>query len=102
MTYNLKLDEREFGILLNSISAYENFGIIKPVSSKYDEDVVNIDFNDLLEYGNAYMIKYLLYDEKKDYRKLNCETHIKQCEKDEHWIDGYEKSNYGVRKIKHE
>jgi len=46
MTYNLKLDEREFGIILRTL----------------------LIFRDMLEYGNAYLVKCCLVDEEKDYK----------------------------------
>ena len=76
MTYNLKLDEREFEIVLRALVNDKNYDIIKPVASKYDNDINNIDFRNMLEYGNAYLVKCCLVDEEKDYKKLNCETHI--------------------------
>jgi hypothetical protein len=100
MTYNLKLDEREFGIVLRSLAKDENFDIIKPASSKYDDESISIDFRDMLEYGNAYLIKCCYIDEEKDYGKLNCETHIKQCEENERWVEDYEICDYGIRKLK--
>ena len=36
MTYNLKLDEREFEIVLRALVNDKNYDIIKPVASKYD------------------------------------------------------------------
>ena len=100
MTYNLKLDEREFAIVLRSLANDENFDIIKPTPSKYDDDSISIDFKDMLEYGNAYLIKCCSIDEEKDYGKLNCETHIKQCEENERWVEDYEICDYGIRKLK--
>ena len=100
MTYNLKLDEREFAIVLRSLANDENFDIIKPTPSKYDNDIMSIDFRDMLEYGNAYLVKFYLLDEEKDYKKLNCETHINQYEKNNNWANDYEISNYGIRKRK--
>ena len=60
---------------------------------------------------NAYSIEYgddsyglkgkkVLVDEEKDYKKLNCETHINQCEKKNDWAEDYEICNYGIRKRK--
>jgi len=100
MTYNLKLDEREFGILLRALANDENFDIIKPVPSKYDDDIISIDFRNMLEYGNAYLVKYCSLDEEKDYKRLNCETHISQYEKNNEWAEDYEVYNYGIRKLK--
>lgn len=100
MTYNLKLDEREFAIVLRSLAKDENFDIIKPMPSKYDNDIINIDFRDMLEYGNAYLVKVCLLDEEKDYQKLNCETHINQSENNKDWFNEYEISNYGIKKRK--
>lgn len=100
MTYNLKLDEREFEIVLRALVNDENYDIIKLVSSKYDNDITNIDFRDMLEYGNAYLVKCCSVDEEKDYKKLNCETHINQCEKKNDWAEDYENCNYGIRKRK--
>ena len=54
----------------------------------------------MLEYGNAYLVKCCLVDEEKDYKKLNCETHIKQSEKKNDWSEDYEICNYGIRKRK--
>ena len=100
MTYNLKLDEREFAIVLGALAKYENFDIIKPSPSKYDNDIISVDFKDMLEYGNAYLVKICLLDEEKDYEKLNCETHINQYEKNKDWVREYEISNYGIKKLK--
>jgi hypothetical protein len=98
MTYNLKLDEREFELILKSLVNGENFDIIKPVPSKYDNDAVSIDFRNMLEYGNAYLVKCCLCDEERDYQKLNCETHIEQCKKNAGWAEDYETCDYGIRK----
>ena len=54
----------------------------------------------MLEYGNAYLVKCCLVDEEKDYKKLNCETHINQSEKKNDWVEDYEICNYGIRKRK--
>ena len=100
MTYNLKLDEREFEIVLRALVNDKNYDIIKPVPSKYDNDIIDIDFRKMLEYGNAYLVKCCLVDEEKDYKKLNCETHINQSEKKNDWVEDYEICNYGIRKRK--
>jgi len=98
MTYNLKLDEREFGIVIRALANSEGFDIIKPIPSKYGNGIIDIDFRDILEYGNAYLVKCCLLDEQKDYKKLNCETHIASCQENEEWLKKYEISKYGVKK----
>lgn len=99
MTYNIKLDEREFSLILEALSTNEWFDTMNPVPSKYDDDVVNLDFEKLLEYGNAYLIKCLGLDEDKDYQKLNPYAYIEQTEKNENWLDDYEKiDTFFIRK----
>ena len=99
MTYNIKLDEREFSLILEALSTNEWFDTMNPVPSKYDDDVVNLDFEKLLEYGNAYLIKCLGLDEDKDYQKLNVYAHIEQTEKNENWLDDYDKiDTFSIRK----
>ena len=91
MTYNLKLDEREFNILLSLITnnEFSSYDIVKPSeNSRYDDENKEICFNELLEYGNAFLVKVIGVDE--DSGSLNCETHIKQCEDKSDWFDDYE------------
>ncbi len=99
MVYNIKLNEREFGIILNSLTKDEKFDIIKPLLTPYSGEEITINFQTLLEYGNAFLIKCRGLDEEKDYQRLNCETHVKQCEKKKNWIDGYEYANGIIKAI---
>lgn len=89
MTYSLKLDEREFHLILDILTKSPNFDIFKPMISQYDGDVRSIDFTELLEFGNAYLLKCCGLDEEKNYDKLNVETHILQKEENDKWLEDY-------------
>lgn len=89
-TYNLRLDERELDILLNALVHSEWYDIIKPTAANECDDAIKLSFADLLEYGNAFLIKKEGLDENKDYKKLNCETHCKSIEKEGNdWINRF-------------
>ena len=100
MNYQITLNEREVELILNSLANGENFDIMEPSEIKHNDDyTINLNFENLPEYDNAYLTKIQKLDEEKNHDKLNCETHIKQFENNRNWINGYENSNYGFLSI---
>ena len=94
--YNIKLDERELDILLNALVSYEHYDIIKPTIANDDHTNIELSFADLLEYGNAFLIKKEGIDEDKDFKKLNCQTHCNSYEiNGDDWINKFEIVNKG-------
>ena len=102
MIYNLKLNERQFNVLLDCIikTPGEGLGFDEVIIGEMDEndnDILEINFRDFAQYYNAYLIKCMKLDEESLHRKLNIETYCDDEENNPNWIDEFEPDYYGLR-----
>lgn len=95
MIYNLKLDERQFNILLDCILRTPGEGLgfdeVQVGNTEENEnDIIEINFRDLAQYYNAYLIKCKELDEESLHRKLNIFTYCDDEENNPNWINDFE------------
>lgn len=103
MIYNLKLDERQFNVLLNCIlqTPGEGLGGFDEVpignTEENENDIIEINFRDLAQYYNAYLIKCKKLDKESLHRKLNIFTYCDDEENNPNWIDDFEPDYFCVK-----